>query len=366
MPVTFANLFKTAFSFAAFLVGSIILTVTGFILLTVGRPTPKNKLKFHKWLSRVSRFVVYRLPGIEVKVSNPYGEKFDKPAVIICNHQAHIDLVFLMMLSPRIIILTNEWVWNSPFYGKIVKYADFYPIANGIEQSVEKLSELVKNGYSIVVFPEGTRSEDCSIRRFHKGAFYLAEKLNLDIVPVLIHGMGHALPKTELHLRKGKCTLKIFDRVKPSDISFGNDYVERSKNFRRFYSREYNSLAKQVETAEYFKDRVLHNYIYKGASVEWQAGRTLKKKSTYAIINRLPETGRVVFANAGYGTVPLLSALVKKELQVFGIEKDEEKRLLAENCVSRPANLIYVASAEEIPGYGNSDIIITLTEDEAV
>ena len=366
MPVTFSNLFKTILSFSAFLAGSILLTIIGFVLLTAGRPSWKNKLRFHRWLSRISRFVVYRIPGIEVKVSNPYGEKFDKPAVIICNHQAHIDLVFLMMLSPKIIILTNEWVWNSPFYGRIVKYADFYPVANGIEQSIDRLSELVKNGYSVVVFPEGTRSEDCSIRRFHKGAFYLAEKLNLDIVPVLIHGMGHALPKSELHLRKGKCTLKIFDRVKPSDMSFGNDYVERSKNFRKFYSGEYDSLARKIETAEYFKDRVLHNYIYKGASVEWQARRILRKKSVYATVNHLPETGKVVFVNAGYGTVPLLSALVRKELQVFGIEKDEEKRLLAENCVSRPGNLTYVTSAEEIPGYNSDDLTITLTEDEAV
>lgn len=366
MPVTFSNLFKTIFSFTAFLAGSIILTVIGFFLLTTGKPTWKNKLKYHRWLSRISRFVVYRIPGVDVKVSNPYGEKFEKPAVIICNHQAHIDLVFLMMLSPRVIILTNEWVWNSPFYGKIVKYADFYPVANGIEQSIEKLSELVKNGYSIVVFPEGTRSEDCSIRRFHKGAFYLAERLNLDIVPVMIHGMGHVLPKTELHLRRGACTLKIYDRVKPSDKSFGNDYVERSKNFRRFYSAEYNELAKHIETAEYFKDRVLHNYIYKGPAVEWQARRILKKKSAFAVVNRLPETGMVVFINSGYGTLPLLAALVKKELQVFGIEKDEEKRLLAENCVSRPANLAYVASVDEIPGYGSNDLTITLTEDEAV
>jgi len=366
MPVTFVNLFKTIFSFTAFLLGSLLLTIVGFLLLTLGRPTPKNKLRFHAWLSRVSHFVVFRLPGVDIKVSNPYSEDFKKPAVIICNHQAHIDLVFLMMLSPRIIILTNEWVWNSPFYGKIVKYADFYPVADGIEQSIGRLSELVKNGYSIVVFPEGTRSEDCSIRRFHKGAFYLAEKLNLDIVPVLIHGMGHCLPKTELQLRKGACTLKIFDRIKQSDTSFGSDYVERSKNMRKFYAREYDLLARQVETPEYFRDRVLHNYIYKGALVEWQARKILRSKSTYKIISRLPEKGRVVFLNAEYGTIALLAALVKKELTIFAVETDREKRLLAENCVSKPGNLTYVESTSDIPGYGSNDIIIKSGENETV
>jgi uncharacterized protein len=366
MPVTFVNLFKTIFSFAAFLLGSLLLTIVGFVLLTICRPTQKNKYRFHVWLSRISHFVVYRLPGVDIKVSNPYCEDFKKPSVIICNHQAHIDLVFLMMLSPRIIILTNEWVWNSPFYGKIVRYADFYPVAEGVEQSLEHLSELVKNGYSIVVFPEGTRSEDCSIRRFHKGAFYLAEKLNLDIVPILIHGMGHCLPKTELHLRKGVCTLKIFDRIKHTDTSYGTDYVERSKNLRKFYISEYKNVARQVETPDYFRDRVLHNYIYKGSSVEWQARRILRKKSTYALVSRLPEKGRVVFINADYGTIPLLSALVKKDLTIFAVEADHEKRLLAENCVSKPGNLIYVDSADKIPGYGENDLTITLGENEAI
>jgi uncharacterized protein len=366
MPVTFVNLFKTILSFSAFLLGSLLLTIVGFVLLTICRPSQKNKLRFHTWLSKVSHFVVYRLPGVDTKISNPYCEDFKKPAIIICNHQAHIDLVYLLMLSPRIIILTNEWVWNSPFYGKIVRYADFYPVAGGVEQSIGPLSELVNNGYSIVVFPEGTRSEDCSIKRFHKGAFYLAEKLNLDIVPIMIHGMGHCLPKKELYLRKGTCTMKIFDRIKQSDKSFGNDYVERSKNMKRFYSKEYSTMVKQIETAGYFKDRVLHNYIYKGSMVDWQARKTLRKKSTYALINRLPENGRVVFLNAGYGTVTLLSALVKKELIIFAVENDHEKRQLAENCVSKPVNLNYVASVDDIPDYGVQDVTITIEENEAI
>jgi len=49
----------------------------------------------------------------------------------------------------------------------------------------------VKDGYSIVVFPEGTRSPDGTIKRFHKGAFYLAEQLNIDIVPCRAHHVSN-------------------------------------------------------------------------------------------------------------------------------------------------------------------------------
>jgi len=341
MPVTFKNFFITVYAFTVFLLGSLLLTFIGFFLLKIKKPSQTNKLKFHKHLCNFSRFVVCHMPNVKAEIFNPRGEDFSKPAVIISNHQAHIDLVYLMMLSPRIIILTNEWVWNSPFYGEIVKFADFYPVADGIESSIDRLSEMVDKGYSILVFPEGTRSEDCSIKRFHKGAFYLAGKLNLDIVPVVIHGLGHCLPKKELLLRKGECTVKVLDRITPSDISFGTDYVERARNVRQYYLKEYKTLASQKETPEYFRDKVIHNYIYKGVEVELQAGKILNRKSTYDVIRLLPDKGRVLFINSGYGVLTLLAALVKRSVKIDGLEENDDKRVLSENCISKPSNLSY-------------------------
>ncbi|MBP5473546.1 MAG: 1-acyl-sn-glycerol-3-phosphate acyltransferase, partial [Bacteroidales bacterium] len=297
VPVTLGKLFQTVYSFLGFMIFSLLLSIIGFFLLTIGKPTKKNKLRFHKSLYWVIKNVTGLIPGVKSNIINTVGETFDNPSVIICNHQAHIDLAYMMLLSPKVVILTNEWVWNCPFYGRIVKYADFYPVANGIENSVEQLSKLVEDGYSILVFPEGTRSADCSIQRFHKGAFYLAEKLNLDILPILIHGIGHCLPKKEFLLRKGTCTVKIYDRVHPDDDSFGNGYVERTKNFRKFYEQEYDKLAAEMETAEYNKDKVIHNYIYKGATVEYNARKTLRNKTLLQLVNNLPTKGDILFVN---------------------------------------------------------------------
>ena len=64
-----------------------------------------------------------------------------------------------------------------------------------------------------MIFPEGTRSADCSILRFHRGAFYLAEQLQIDIIPVMIHGVGHVLPKQEFMLRKGEIRIQVMPRI---------------------------------------------------------------------------------------------------------------------------------------------------------
>ena len=76
----------------------------------------------------------------------------------------------------------------------------------------------VLNGYSVIIFPEGSRSEDGKIRRFHKGAFYLAEKLDLDILPIMIHGTDYTLSKQDKLLKDGQLTVKILPRIKPGDM----------------------------------------------------------------------------------------------------------------------------------------------------
>ena len=346
MSITLVNFASSVYAFTVFLLGSLFLTVAGFFFFTLGKTTAKKKLRFHKLMRWVAHFVVMRIPRVKTTYNSFNKSIFDKPAVIICNHQSHIDLMCIMSLSPKLIILTNDWVWNSPFYGRLIKYADFYPISNGIENAIDKLQAIVAQGYSVMIFPEGTRSEDCSIQRFHRGAFYLAEQLKLDILPVLIHGVGHFLPKKEFMLRKGEIHINVLPRVAYN--AMGENYVECSKNMRRFYQKEYAKLAAEVETADYYSDLVIHNYIYKGASVERAVRRNLKKHHNYSeLIKNLADKNKVLIMNCGYGELPLLLSLVHKKMEITAVESEPDLLDLAANCRSIPANLKYVSTISE-------------------
>lgn len=343
MPITGRNILTSAYSFTAFLIGSLFHSIFGFLLFKLTRPSDRKKMVFHRSLAFTAGFVVKRLPDVRTRIINNPGEDFTKPAIIICNHQSHIDLMLIMMLSPRIVVLTNDWVWNSPFYGNIVKYADFYPVINGIEGGIEHLSGLIDKGYSIMIFPEGTRSEDCSINRFHRGAFYLAEKLNLDLLPVMIHGMGHVLPKTDFLLRKGAVTVEVLSRITQDNKTYGESYLQRAKNIRKMYTSHYREMAAEIETPEYFADKLFHNYIYKGAAVSAQVKIDLKKHGNYSgIIKHIPETGKILVFGAGTGSFPLMLSMVKPALSIDAIEEDEEKLALAMHCASLTENLSYI------------------------
>lgn len=341
MPITLWNLLKTVLAFIIFFVGSIIITLAGFFLITLGGHTDRNKLLYHRFISASMRFLARLLFEVKFSIHNQFNENFEKPSVIICNHQSHIDLLFTLMLSPKIICLTNKWVWNCPFYGWIIRYADFLPVIDGIEENVDKLASFVNKGYSILVFPEGTRSADCSILRFHQGAFFLAKKLNIDIVPVVTHGIGHVLPKNEFILHKGRVDIKILKRITPNQFSSENR--ETAKIVRQQYAEEYNSLANEVETTNYFYNLVLNNYIYKGREIERTARKNLKRNSGYkSAIAQLPDSGSIEIENCGQGEFTLMAALVKKNLQITATDSNPELLDIARNCASIPQNLKYV------------------------
>lgn len=366
IPVTFWNLAKSILSFTVFLIGSIILTLIGFLIITLGGKTERHKYQFHVCLWAIMRGLCKIMIQIPFKIINPSHETFEKPAVIISNHQSHLDLLYILALSPKIIVLTNKWVWNSPFYGWILRYADFIPVADGIEENLPRLEELTKQGYSILIFPEGTRSADSSILRFHKGAFYLAEKLNLDIIPILVHGIGHILPKTEFMLRRGKVTVKIMNRISPDNPEYRNfpELYMEAKAFRELYRVEFKKLVQETETADYFHNLVLHNYFYKGSQMERMTRKILRKNSSFStIIEQLPDDGSVLIRNCGAGVFTLTAALVKKNLQITAIDPNENHLEIANHCISKPSNLKYFTHIKEENSF---DYIYNLEEEKGL
>jgi 1-acyl-sn-glycerol-3-phosphate acyltransferase len=201
----------------------------------------------------MSHFVIHRVPGVRFHLDNQVGEDFERPAVVISNHQSHLDLMCLMMLTPKIVFLTNDWVWNNPFYGMVIHQAEFYPVSDGIEHHVDRLRDLYQRGYSIAVFPEGTRSEDCRILRFHQGAFFLAEQLGAEILPIFLHGVGHVLPKRDFLLREGRIDVEVGSRIALDDERYSQDLLERTRQMRHQYQEQYRLMSERIETGDYWK-----------------------------------------------------------------------------------------------------------------
>jgi 1-acyl-sn-glycerol-3-phosphate acyltransferase len=211
----------------------------------------------HKLIYRASRFVMltHGIPGVKFS----YGIRregvrregkcslFDRPRVVICNHQSHLDLFCQLIFTPNIIFLTNDWVWNNPSYGLLIRNAEYYPVMDGLEELLPKLRSLVERGYSIAVYPEGTRSKDCQIGRFHQGAFWLAEQLGVDILPMCLYGPGKILKKKTYTLQKGPVRIEVDEPVSLEELRAMGDHMAQAKEMRRRYKERYEALANRIE-----------------------------------------------------------------------------------------------------------------------
>lgn len=231
------TILRTLYSLLLYLITCFCILLPYTALLNLLRCDKQQKAeRLRNLLYRLTRFVVFQhgIPGVRCTVDRG-GETFDRPAVIICNHQSHLDLMLMLSQTPKMIVLTNDWVWNSPFFGKVLQNADYYPVSMGIDSMLPKLKDLVERGYSIAVYPEGTRSKDCRIGRFHKGAFHIASALKLDILPFVEYGAGKVLPKGGKYLRKGDIRLQINKRIPYEEYTQYGTSQEIASRFRKYY-----------------------------------------------------------------------------------------------------------------------------------
>jgi uncharacterized protein len=343
-PWTAMGLCKSIFSLGYFALGSIVVTMIG-LLMVKWNPFAKSRTKnlYHHIVSSYTWSVLYIMGNVKKKIINPQQENFSKPAVIIANHQSFLDILIMTMLHPKVVLLTNNWVWNSPLFGKLVQMAGYYPVARGIENSTGYLEEQIKAGYSIAVFPEGTRSADDQVKRFHKGAFFLAEKLKLDILPVLIHGTGYTMSKGDFLLKDGFITIEYLPRVKAGDFFFGVDYSEKAKFVGRYFRKEYDRLKKKEECPRYFREQLIYNYIYKGPVLEWYLRVKIRLEKDYRIFHDLvPLQGRILDIGCGYGFMSYMLQMLSPGRDIIGYDHDADKIDTASHCFSKNGNIHFI------------------------
>jgi 1-acyl-sn-glycerol-3-phosphate acyltransferase len=355
-PWTASGLFKSIFSLSYFALGSLIVTGCGLILVQwnpFNRGENKNglgKRLYHRILSAYTWSVLYIMGNVKKKIINPQHEDLSRPAVMIANHQSFLDILIMTMLYPNVVLLTNEWVWNSPLFGKLVKMAGYYRVAEGIENGIDRLSEKVILGYSIVVFPEGTRTTDAQIKRFHKGAFFLAEKLQLDILPILIHGTAYTMSKGDFLLKDGRVTIKYLPRISPDDNSYGETYTERARSIGGYFRTKYASLKACEEQPAYFREQLIYNYLYKGPVLEWYLKIKTRLEKNYQLFHELmPREGQILDLGCGYGFMSWLLHFAGPERNITGFDYDEEKIAVANHCFSRDEGIrFFEADISEI------------------
>jgi 1-acyl-sn-glycerol-3-phosphate acyltransferase len=333
-PVTIGQVIRMTYCAVAYftelLFGSLLRLVVGIL-------PDKDKKKeawFHRLVHKTMHVDVNHIWGVPFNVHNEVNEQFEKGSIIICNHQSMLDPIYLLSLSPRILVIEGT-----------------------VEQQV---AQAVADGYSVVMFPEGLRSDE-GIGRFHHEAFYLSRKLGIDILPMYLHGTGHVMPKGSGFISRGQVDLVIGERIPAERLGeYGDTESSIAKCVQHLYKNRYEQICRQIENTHYFHHYVIGKHIYKGIGVEKETRQLLRRYDDFSqwIDDYQLEdanSNKVSVLHAGKGQFSLLMALVHPEWEIHSYADDPDDVALAASCDPLPANL-HVRHASE-PDADMSNII---------
>ena len=206
------------------------------IFFAIHGDNPKTRERYHRQMQRLAKHYCFMLSGLHYKVDNPLNIKLDAHAsVIISNHQSHIDIMTFLSLTPKIIVMVKDYIWNNPIFHTVARKMDCFPLSMNDEDKERLLKRVVEEGYSIMLFPEGTRTTTGEIGRFHRGAAYYAETFNLPIQPIFIEGLTDYISRRQFALKPNNVKIHILPEITIDDPSFGRGYKRRTKSLECHY-----------------------------------------------------------------------------------------------------------------------------------
>ncbi|MDI6726188.1 MAG: lysophospholipid acyltransferase family protein [Smithellaceae bacterium] len=174
----------------------------------------------HK-VARIWAKILLLISSTRVTVIGGHNVLSKQPQVFMCNHQSDFDILVAMAHIPgQFRWLAKKELFRIPIFGPAMRGVGYIEIDRQDHQkamkSLDEAAEKIRDGKSVMTFPEGTRSRDGQVKPFKPGTFYLAIKSGAPIVPVTIVGTAEIMPRRSLKVRPGRVTL-IIDP--PIDVS---------------------------------------------------------------------------------------------------------------------------------------------------
>lgn len=144
--------------------------------------------------------------------------------VMVANHQSLVDILVLFRLFKHFKWVSKVENFRVPCVGWNMRLNRYIQLRRGDPDSVEQMmnacEKTLAEGSSVMIFPEGTRSEDGKLRPFKHGAFTLAQRCRVPLLPIVVDGSSRALPKRGFVLRgRHHIYVRVLDEIPPASFA---------------------------------------------------------------------------------------------------------------------------------------------------
>lgn len=159
----------------------------------------------------------------------------DGPCVLVANHLSLLDILVLFRLFTPFTWVSKAENFQVPFIGWNMRLNRYIALKRGDRASVLRMlaqcEAALRDGTPVMMFPEGTRSQDGLLRPFKPGAFELALRTGVPVVPIVVRGTGDALPKRGFVLRgRHEISLTVLDPLAPRSGETAEELSDRVRS----------------------------------------------------------------------------------------------------------------------------------------
>ncbi|HOO73634.1 MAG TPA: 1-acyl-sn-glycerol-3-phosphate acyltransferase [Spirochaetota bacterium] len=184
------------------------------------------------------------------KISTQGREKVRRNAtyMVVMNHQSQLDILVAFRLYFHYKWVSKIEIFKVPLIGWNMRLNRYVKLVRGDKESIAQMmkdaEERLAEGSSVFFFPEGTRSADGVIKAFKPGAFILAHKMKIPILPIAVSGTNKALPKYSMNVHEDqKIIIRIMDEI-PYERFASMSVEETSDMVRQAIIKEVDELNK--------------------------------------------------------------------------------------------------------------------------
>jgi 1-acyl-sn-glycerol-3-phosphate acyltransferase len=186
-------------------------------------PFDRRLRLLHLYSCAWASMYTYIFPYWYVSVRNRERLRNDVAYVVVSNHQSLLDILVLFRLYRHFKWVSKEVVFRLPFVGWNMTMNRYIAIRRGDKVDAMRMmtacGDALESGSSILIFPEGTRSLDGELREFRHGAFTLALRHHVPVLPIVLDGTLDALPKHGIVSPGADIVIQVLDPIDVAGFS---------------------------------------------------------------------------------------------------------------------------------------------------
>lgn len=227
---------------ASIVVSSLLLFPVALLIWLVTWPFDRRLRLLHRFTCFWASLYSWLNPAWRVHVVGRANVRPGATYVMVANHLSFLDILVMFRLQRHFKWVSKVEMFRIPVIGWNMRMNRYVQLVRGDKASIVAMMEACRRtlaeGSSVMIFPEGTRSPDGKLRAFKPGAFQLALDAKVPILPIVVSGTAHALPKHGFVLRgRHEIGIRVLPEV-PYESFAGASFEELTERMHALFARE--------------------------------------------------------------------------------------------------------------------------------